>query len=263
MKRYIVVLSCVALAAGCAKKSKPDRQEDVQQSVTESGEDSGEESTEASAESDGSDQPTDAAESGGHRHQHQRGHRFDEPEKYAKRWNDPDRDAWQKPDEVIALMEIEKGMTVADLGTGTGYLVPFLSEAVGPEGEVWALDIEPTMVEFVAELAAEESLENVRAKKVAPDDPVVSGVDRFVTVNVWHHVGDRTEYAKKLAEALNAGGSVTIVDYAPDADLDHGPPRRMRLEPETVVSELEAGGLTAEVVEETLPRQYVVVGRKN
>jgi SAM-dependent methyltransferase len=213
--------------------------------------------------SESNNQPAEQAHAGPgqHRHRH-RGHRFDKPERYAKRWNDPARAQWQKPEEVIELMSVQPGMTVADIGTGTGYFVPFLSEAVGDEGMVYALDIEPKMVKFVGDLAAEQGLKNVEAKQISADGPGVSGVDRFLLVNVWHHISERESYAAELAKALNAGGSVTIVDYVPDASMRHGPPRAMRLDPQTIIAELEAGGLDASLVEESLPRQYVVVARK-
>jgi SAM-dependent methyltransferase len=260
MKKLMVVTVSALLGFGCAAKSKPDEEETVEQSVQKAdGSDSGESSE--SDESSDTGEPAAQPESNPGEHQH-RGHRFDEPEKYAKRWNDPARNAWQKPKEVIELMGVEPGMTVADIGTGTGYFIPFLSEAVGPKGKVWGLDIEAEMVKYVTELAAEEGLENVEAKQVKPDGPGISGVDRFLTVNTWHHIGNRKAYAAKLAEALNPGGAVIIVDYRKDAEMKHGPPMRMRLAPSEVVEELEAGGLQAEIAEETLPRQYIVIGRK-
>lgn len=260
MKKFCVLLVASSLGIGCASKSTPD---DDSQTVEQPMNHSEETGSESESESSPSEQPKTAADSGGHKHRHKhRGHRFDEPRKYAKRWNDPARNEWQKPDEVLQTMKIEAGMTVADIGTGTGYFVPFLSKAVGEDGKVWALDIEPNMVKFVSEMATEKELGNVEAKKVSPEAPGVSGVDRFLTVNTWHHIADREGYAAKIAAALNDGGSITIVDYVPDAQMRHGPPPKMRLEPQTVITELEAGGLKAELVEESLPRQYIVVGHK-
>lgn len=201
---------------------------------------------------------------GGHKHaEHSRQHhRFDDPERYAKSWNDPSRDDWQKPDEVIGLMAVAPGMTVADVGTGTGYFVGPLAAAVGADGRVLALDVEQSMVDYVAARAAEQGLTNVEAKKIGFDGPGVEGVDRFLIVNVWHHVAEREAYAAALAAALNSGGKVVVVDFTPDGDEGWGPPKQMRLEAETIAAELEAGGLEAEVVEETLPRQYIVVASK-
>jgi hypothetical protein len=76
-------------------------------------------------------------------------------------------------------------------------------------------------------------------------------------VDTWHHIDDRSQYARKLAAALAPGGEVWIVDFTADSDI--GPPARYRVSPEQAVSELEAGGLKAEIVQgESLPKQYLV-----
>jgi hypothetical protein len=92
-----------------------------------------------------------------------------------------------------------------------------------------------------------------------PDDPQLANVDRILVVDVWHHLGDRRAYAKKLAAALNPNGFVAIVDFKLDAK--HGPPPKHRLAPEAVIADLRAGGLDAKVALE-LTEQYVVIARK-
>lgn len=195
----------------------------------------------------------------GHGEHGPHGHRFEEPSKYAERWNDPERDTWQKPDELIALMEIEPGMTVADLGAGTGYMLPHLSEAVGEQGEVLALDGEDAMIAYLEE-HREQLGANVRPVKVPWDAPGVEAqsLDRLVTINTWHHVRDREAYAAKVYEALKPGGRFVVVDFTMDAPM--GPPKEMRLAPEAIVAELEAGGFEASIAEETMPRHHVVIG---
>lgn len=191
------------------------------------------------------------------------GHRFDNPEEWAERWNAPERDAWQKPAEVIDIMGLAEGMTVVDLGAGTGYFVEQMAPVVTASGEVLALDIEQSMVDYVNEKAAEQGLEHVEARKVAVDDPQLEAgsVDRILTVNTWHHIPGRVAYAEKLRDALEPGGKVVVVDYTMEAD--QGPPKKMRLAPAEVVAELEKAGFAAEIAEETLPRQYIVVGTKS
>ena len=188
-------------------------------------------------------------------------HGFEHPERYADDWNDPARDDWQKPDRVLAAMGLEPGMTVADLGTGTGYFVPHLSAAVGPDGRVKAVDLEPAMLRYVAGLAGERGLGNVDTVRAAPTDTHLApaSVDRILTVNTWHHIPDRGTYAAHLADRLREGGSVWVVDVEKEAPM--GPPKRHRLPPQAVAKELERGGLEAEVRDLGLPHQYVVVGR--
>jgi SAM-dependent methyltransferase len=189
-------------------------------------------------------------------------HRFEHAEQWAKQFDDPARDGWQKPAEVVALLQIAPGATVADLGAGTGYFEPHLSRAVGERGHVLALDIEPDMVRYLRERGAREGWTNVEARVVPGDDPALPAgeTDRILVVDTWHHVPAREAYAKKLFDALAPGGYVLVVDFTREAS--HGPPPAHRLAPEQVVRELEAGGLHAAIVPEDLPEQYAVAGRR-
>jgi predicted methyltransferase len=189
-------------------------------------------------------------------------HRFDDAATWAKKFDDPARDAWQKPAEVTALLQITAGMKVADIGAGTGYFEPHLARAVGPGGQVLALDVEDTMVRYMEARMAREGLSNVKAVKVPFDDPGLKpgSVDRILIVDTWHHIPGREAYSAKLNEALTPGGLVAIVDYTMEAE--QGPPKEHRIAKEQAKKELEAGGLLAEIAAETLPDHYVVIGRK-
>jgi SAM-dependent methyltransferase len=211
-----------------------------------------------------------AHEHGGPGHDHEHGehehgplvHRFEDAARWAKDFDDPTRDAWQRPAEVIAAMKIAEGQTVADIGAGTGYFLPHLARAVGPKGKVLGLDIEPDMVRYMRERAARDGLVPVQARVVALDDPGLpaGGIDRVLIVDTWHHIDGRAAYAAKLRAGLAAGGAVFVVDFTLEAK--RGPPAHHRLRPEQVMEELTAGGLDASLVEESLPDQYIVVGRR-
>jgi len=189
-------------------------------------------------------------------------HRFEHADRWAEELDGPKRDAWQKPDAVVAAMDLAPGMAVADIGAGTGYFESHLSGAVGPSGRVFALDVEPDMVAHLRDRSAREHLENVEARQVAPDDPglTADSIDRILIVDTWHHIGSRKAYASRLAEALKSGGEVFVVDFRHDAT--RGPPPEHRIAPEEVMAELGAAGLEARVVDVGLPEQYVVVGAK-
>jgi len=191
------------------------------------------------------------------------GHRFAVAQDWVDRFEGPDRDRWQRPEHVVALVGVVPGMTVADLGAGTGYFEPYLSRAVGETGRVLALDIEPSMIDYIDKRAAAAGLVNVEARVIGVDDPALpaGGIDRVLIVNTWHHIAARARYAERLRAGLRSGGAVYIVDFTLDTEL--GPPRRHRLAPEVVVAELVAGGLDASVVAgDGLEHQYVVVGKK-
>jgi ubiquinone/menaquinone biosynthesis C-methylase UbiE len=199
-----------------------------------------------------------------HAHDHSSGLHMDfsDTPHFARAFDDPERDASQRPDEVVARLGLEPGSVVVDLGTGTGYFVPRLSRAVGPSGKVLALDVEPNMVEHVRERAKKAGLANVESRKVPYDDPELApaSVDRVLIVNTWHHIDQRVQYTQKIARALKPHGELWIVDFTLEAK--QGPPAQHRLTAQQVVKELEQGSLMAEVVEpEGLPDQYLVRGR--
>lgn len=190
-----------------------------------------------------------------HGHHH---HRFDDAASWSKVFDDPARDEWQKPASVVTAMAIAPGMTIADVGAGTGYFEPHLSKAAGPTGKVLAIDIEADMVRWTNERAKRESLANVEARLGTQGDPRLdpSSTDRILVVDTWHHVEDRAGYAKKLAAALRPGGIVFIVDFTRESP--HGPPAHARLTAEEVSADLRAAGLEPKKVEANLPHQYMI-----
>ena len=195
-----------------------------------------------------------------HGHHGPVGHRFEHADDWARVFDDPARDAWQKPDAVVAALALAPGMTVADVGAGTGYFERRLATAVGPTGKVLAVDIEPDMVRYLGERAKREATPQVEPRLAAADDPKLADVDRALVVDTWHHLPDRAGYAKLLAAALRPGGFVLVVDFT--LETDKGPPKAHRLSPDVVRADLEAAGLRASVVAAGLPDQYVIKGER-
>lgn len=196
-----------------------------------------------------------------HRHDATVHHRFDDAAHWAKVFDDPARDAWQKPAELVAWLELGAGRRVADLGTGTGYFVPHLANAVGSGGKVFAVDIEPALVDHVRERARAASLSQVEAILAAPDDPKLpaGGVDLILIVDTWHHIDARIAYLAKLRDALAPGGRVAVVDFKM-GEIPVGPPPAHRLAPAAVEAEFAKGGwLPAGSTDAVLPYQYVRV----
>jgi|GEM_PF-1004584 len=196
---------------------------------------------------------------GGHGHHHGLRHDFSDVKRWVKRFEDPKRTKWQKPKEVIRHMQIRRGMTVADIGAGTGYFLPYLHHAVGTKGQVLALDLAKTLVQHMNTRAQKAGWKNVKAIQVKPTDPQLkaNSVDRILIVNTWHHISHRIAYAKKLVKALKPGGALYIVDFTMEARK--GPRKNHRLKALQVQRELDKAGFASSMaLKESLPDQYIV-----
>ncbi len=184
-------------------------------------------------------------------------HSFGDAEKWAHVFDDPSRDAWQKPHEVIQGLKLAPDAAVADIGAGTGYFSARLSRML-PKGKVYAVDIEPDMVKYLGERAKREHLDNVVAVQGKPDDAnLPRPVDLALLVDVYHHIDDRTRYFEKLKGSLKPGGRVAIIDFRMDSK--EGPPRSGRIAPERVRSEMASAGYAPAGEFGFLPNQYFLV----
>lgn len=193
-------------------------------------------------------------------HAHHRHHRFDDAEQWAKQFDDPSRDAWQKPEAVIDFIAPAEDAVVADLGAGTGYFAIRFARRV-PSGRVLANDIEPDMVRYLGERATKEGLSNVVPVQGDAADPRLSEpVDIAFMCDVYHHIDDRVGYFRRVVASLRPGGRVVIVDFKKDAPADiPGPPPAMRVAQQVLVAELaEAGLVRLRDDRQTLPHQYIV-----
>ena len=187
-------------------------------------------------------------------------HSFDDVSKWVQVFDDPGRDVWQKPDAVIQALGVAPGMTVADLGAGTGYFSVHLAKAVGEKGRVLAIDVEPKLVDYMKERAAKASLAQLVPVLAPTDDPRLPehGVDLVLIVDTWHHIDDRLHYLAKLAAGLKTGGRVAVVDFK-KGDFPVGPPDAHKLTADQVSAEFLAAGWRKASQWDELPYQYVIV----
>ncbi|MCY3846198.1 MAG: methyltransferase domain-containing protein, partial [Acidobacteria bacterium] len=172
----------------------------------------------------------------------------------------PDRDAWQQPERIMDLLRIADGAAVADIGAGGGWFTVRLARRVGPNGLVYAEDIQPQMLESINRRVRREGLANVRTIHGTPTDPLLpSPVDAVLIVDVYAAVAveDRIPLLRNLLPLLAPGGRVGIVDFKLDGG-GPGPPLAERVEPEAVVRDARAAGLRLRERED-LRYQYVLV----
>ena len=186
-------------------------------------------------------------------------HRFDDPERFAKSFDDPERDQWQMPGRVIEALALRSDSTVADIGAGTGYFAMRLAKAV-PKGMVYAVDVEPKMLEFLRKRAQSEHAANVAPVQAAATSPnLPKPVDVILIVNTYHHLPGRETYFRELKRSLVSGGRIAIVDYRKDAP--DGPPVEFRFEAAQIIDEMRQAGYRLEVQHDFLPRQHFLIFR--
>jgi predicted methyltransferase len=190
---------------------------------------------------------------------HTHDHSFGDARKWAEVFDDPKRDAWQKPHEVIQALALKPDAVVADIGSGTGYFATRFAHMV-PKGRVYGIDTEPDMVKYLAERAKKEGLKNVVAVQAQSGDPKLPAkADLVILVDVYHHVENRERYFGKLRESLKPDGRVAIIDFRMDSP--DGPPKSARIPPEQVKAELAKAGYRLDGEHAFLPNQYFLVFR--
>lgn len=188
----------------------------------------------------------------GHAHHHA----FDDPHSFAQRLDAPERDDWQKPEEVLASFQLPDDAVVADIGAGTGYFVVRLARHL-VNGTVIGLDTEPQMVAYLRQRARDLELANVDARVVEPTGalPLQEPLDLLLCVDTYHHMPDRVSLFARYAKHLKPGGRLVVIDRPVEAP--EGPPAEFRLSAETVREELALAGFTlAEERAFLLPNQF-------
>ena len=185
-------------------------------------------------------------------HTHQHG--FAGAEHWAKVFDDPARDAWQKPHEVVQALTLKPDAVVADIGAGTGYFAVRLAHMT-PKGRVYAVDIEPDMVKYLGERAQKSGLKNLTPVLGTPSDPrLPEKVDLVLMVDVYHHIDQRDAYFRKLAGTLKPGGRIAIIDFTRESPV--GPPPASRLAASEVMAEMKRAGYVLTTEHKILPNQY-------
>lgn len=176
--------------------------------------------------------------------------------------NDPSRDTWQKPKEVIEKLAIAPGSRVADVGAGGGYFTWYLAGAVGSQGTVYAVDIDETALSIIKNEMHARGITNVVPIHAEPGDAKLPELVELVfTCDTYHHMNDRIAYFRSLTRYLKPDGQVAILDFHPHGFfsglLGHGTQK------EVVRREMESAGyrLTSDL--DVIESQYFQIFSRN
>jgi len=181
---------------------------------------------------------------------------------------DPARDEKQKPGELIRYMGLQPGMTVADVGTGVGYMLPFLSRRVGPDGKVLAEDIFDDFLASAKQRAENQKLTNVTFIKGTETDPMLpeGAVDMVLVLDVYHHFDYPEKMLAAIHKSLKPEGRLVIVEYYKRSEAMPGGRAitHIRLDMPELIKEVEANRFHLLSEKEHIPNsQYILVLRKN
>ena len=175
----------------------------------------------------------------------------------------PGRDARQKPEELVRAMELKPGMVVADIGTGPGYMLPYLSRAVGEKGRVIAEDIQDDFLAKARTKAESDKLRNVTFIKGSETDPMLpeGGADMALALDSYHHYDYPQKMLAGIRKGLKPGGKLVLVEYYKRKEampngraLEH-----IRIDAPDVIKEIESNGFRVESQREHIKdSQYMV-----
>lgn len=162
------------------------------------------------------------------------------------RLEDPARNTWLPPHEVLAHLALQPGWTVADIGAGTGYFTLPIAAQVGPAGRVLAVDVAPEMLARLREKLAASALTNVECVEAEASATTLpaNSCDCVFLANVWHEFDDHAAVLAEMRRILRPAGQLAILDWRPDVEPVHGPPLEHRISAASARAVLTHAGFT-------------------
>jgi ubiquinone/menaquinone biosynthesis C-methylase UbiE len=173
-----------------------------------------------------------------------------------------DRDLWQKPRQVVEALRIRPDSVVADIGTGSGYFVPHISQALEAEGKLYAVDIQQEMLAFVERKVGELGLTNVTTVLSQENDTRLEpgSVDLALLVDVYYELRSPRLLLSNIRKVLKPDGRLAIIDFHSKKGIPGvGPPRRHRVPERRLIKEVQSAGFVLAEKHSFLPYQYFLI----
>jgi ubiquinone/menaquinone biosynthesis C-methylase UbiE len=194
------------------------------------------------------------------RDEHEMHRLHNDPKAYIGALEDPKRDAYQKPQEVMTALAIKPGEVIADIGAGSGYFTFRLAQHVGDKGKIYAVDVSPDMILHINRRIRDLNVGNVVTVLSDPDDPLLPdrSIDRFFFSESWHHIENQTIYLALMKRMLKPGGQVVMIDFQ-KKDLPVGPPLQMKIAKEDLIKQMQSHGFRLQKEHTFLRYQYFLI----
>ena len=192
----------------------------------------------------------------GHANEHMNSTSFEE---LVKRFDSPERDAYQQPKKVLTYIGDVQGKKILDIGAGTGY---FSFKLAANGADVIAGDVDDRFQNYIKEKIEKENAPKVALRKLPYDSPALTEkeVDKVLIVNTYHHIEDRINYFNQVLKGLTTGGELIVIDFKKQDGP--GPPVKMKMFADFITKELKQAGFTAfEINDELLEHQYIIRAR--
>jgi ubiquinone/menaquinone biosynthesis C-methylase UbiE len=203
-----------------------------------------------------------------HHHDHKKGHGTSANEymhqssmdDLVERFESPERDAYQMPEQVLNTLGDLKGKTIMDIGAGSGY---FSVQLAKHAGQVIAADVSKEFQEFLKQRIKKENINNISLRLLPFDSPELKDgeVDMVFISNTYHHIDHRPRYFSMVKKGIKSGGSLVIIDYV-KSDIPVGPPTEHKVSIDQIIAELKKAGFTTfDIDVNLLPYQFIITAR--
>lgn len=179
------------------------------------------------------------------------------PEEFAKFLEGAERVARMQVPRVVAALQLKPGMTVADIGSGSGLFTRPIAKAIGPAGVAYAVDIDAALLTIVERSAGEQQIANIRTVQAEAADPKLpEAVDLAFVCDTLHHIQQPGAYLKTLKTYLKPGGRIAVIDFSVTWPQGH---ESMRYSLAQLEGWMQAAGMAKVAAQDWLDNSFFVI----